>query len=88
MYQFILTFPAQSINTVKKYLISSLCIIAFIVAWYFTRSWKLSLAIIGILAVYIGFELGSAIPRSKDKRKFESIKKEDNKYTENNPTLK
>lgn len=72
----------------KKYLVPSLCIIAFIVAWYFTRSWKLSLAIIGILAVYVGFELGSAIPRSKDKRRFESIKKEHNKHAENNPTLK
>jgi hypothetical protein len=73
---------------VKKYLVPSLCIIAFIVVWYFTRSWKLSLAIIGILAVYIGFELGSAISSSKDKRRFESIKKEHTNHTENNPTLK
>jgi hypothetical protein len=82
------------INVMKKYIIVSIGIIIFFVVYRFTNSWKLSLIILGALTFYIfwiiGIESGGFRNSRKEsiEKRFDSIKEEHIKKTENNPTIR
>ena len=74
----------------KKSIIAGVGIILFIIVYNLTGSWKLSLAITGIIAIYliwiIGIELG--LGKGTSKQKNEADRHEHISRTENNPTLR
>jgi hypothetical protein len=86
----------------KKYILPFLGVIIFITVYVFifiaayrlTDSWKMSLSLLGVLTLYIiwviGIESGGFIKSSKKniEEKFNSIKREHIKKTENNPTIR
>ncbi|HMU10549.1 MAG TPA: hypothetical protein PKC54_11110 [Ferruginibacter sp.] len=79
----------------KKYIIASLAVLGFIVAYYLTGSLKWSLIILAATGVYIiwviGLELGLLDSKSGKERieKMNRKMKEDHlKKTEDNPTLR
>ena len=74
----------------KKSIIAGVGIILFIIIYNLTGSWRLSLAITGIIAIYliwtIGIELG--LGKGTPKQKNGADKHEHIRKTENNPTLR
>ncbi len=79
----------------KKYIIASLAVLGFIVAYYLTGSLKWSLIILAATGVYIiwmiGLELGLLDSKSRKERieKMNRKIKEDHlKKTEDNPALR
>ena len=75
----------------KKYVIIALLgIAAFAGAYYFTRSWKLSLIIIAVIVVYLIWTIGIELKHSKEnaERRYQQTKQDHIKKTEDNPTLR
>ena len=73
----------------------SIGVVILIVVYYLSGSWKFSLAIAGIglayLAWVIRFELGISDSKSKKEdveKMFDTMKKDHNKSTKDNPTLR